>query len=217
MCGRFTLTTPGEIVAEAFGLDEAPPLEPRRNIAPTEPVAVVRAEGAGRRLAFLRWGLVPAWSREPRGRTLLINARDDTLTKRPSFRESFERRRCLIPADGFYEWKARPGARRKDPYLIRIAEGGLFAFAGLWERPHPGDPESRGTCAIVTTEPNALVREIHDRMPVILPRQAWAEWLDPGLRDAARLAPLLAPFPAAGMTAEVVEPLRPDPRPGEPL
>ena len=229
MCGRFTLTTPGEIVALAFDLEEARSLVPRYNIAPTQPVAVVRAGASRRDLALLRWGLVPTWSREPRGRALLINARADTLGTKPSFREAFERRRCLIPADGFYEWKGLAGARRKEPHLIRMADGGLFALAGLWEPPHPGDPESRGSCAIVTTEPNALLREIHDRMPAILPPGAWADWLDPTLRDASRVAPLLGPYPADKMTVIRVGPtvnnaandspdcVRPDPRPEESL
>lgn len=229
MCGRFTLATPGEIVGEAFGLDETPSLDARYNIAPTQPVAVVRAGEGGRHLALLRWGLVPAWSREPRGRALLINARADSLGTKPSFRDALARRRCLIPADGFYEWKAVAGIRRKEPHLIRMRDGGVFAFAGLWAPPHPGDAESRGTCAIVTTEPNAVLREIHDRMPAILPRAAWASWLDPALRDPSRVTPLLGPYPADEMTVIRVGPtvnsaanespdcLRPDPRPGESL
>lgn len=229
MCGRFTLTTPGEIVAEAFGLDEAPPLEARYNIAPTQPVAVVRGGEGRRHLDLVRWGLVPAWSREPRGRALLINARADTLGTRTSFRDALVRRRCLIPADGFYEWKAVPGSRRKQPYLIRRGDGAPFAFAGLWEPPHPADPESRGSCAIVTTEPNALLREIHDRMPAILPRDAWSLWLDPAVGDPYRVTPLLAPYPDGEMTAtrvgqtvnnaanESPECVRPDPRPEESL
>jgi putative SOS response-associated peptidase YedK len=229
VCGRFTLTTPGEIVAEAFGLDEAPSLDARYNIAPTQPVAMVRVGEGRRHLDLMKWGLVPVWSQEPRGRTLLINARADGLVTRPSFREAFARRRCLIPADGFYEWKAVAGSRRKQPYLIRMRDGGLFAFAGLWEPSHPGDPESRGTCAIVTTEPNSLVREIHDRMPAILPRSAWALWLDPARRDPAVVAPLLRPHPAEEMVATRVGPTvnsaanessdcaRPDPGPEESL
>jgi putative SOS response-associated peptidase YedK len=197
VCGRFTLTTPGEIVAEAFGLEEAPSLAPRYNIAPTQPVATVRAQGATRELAMLRWGLVPVWSREPRGRTLLINARADSIGARPSFREAFERRRCLIPADGFYEWKAVAGARRKEPHLIRMADGKPFAFAGIWEPAHPGDPGGTGTCAIVTTEPSPLLRKIHDRMPVILPPAEYAAWLETDPRDASRLKALLGPCAAA--------------------
>jgi len=200
MCGRFTLTTPGEIVAEAFGLEETPSLAPRYNVAPTQSIATVRTLGPARELAMLRWGLVPVWSHEPRGRTLLINARADSIGTRPSFREAFERRRCLIPADGFFEWKGVAGEKRKEPYLIRMADGGPFAFAGIWEPPHPGDPGSAGSCAIVTTEPSALVRRIHDRMPVILPPGDYASWLETAPRDAARLKELLVPS-AAAMTA----------------
>lgn len=184
-------------MAEAFGLEETPSLAPRYNIAPTQGVAAVRAFGPRRELAMLRWGLVPAWSKEPRGRALLINARADSIGVRPSFREAFERRRCLIPADGFYEWKSVAGSRRKDPYLIRMADGKPFAFAGLWEPPHPGDPESTGSCAIVTTEPSALLHEIHDRMPVILPPHDYAAWLETSPRDVSRLTALLCPSLAA--------------------
>ena len=203
MCGRFTLTSPGELVAEAFGIDEPPQLTPRYNIAPTQPVAVVRGAGPGgaRSLSFLRWGLVPTWAKGPRGRSLIINARAESLTEKPSFREPFESRRCLVPADGFYEWKEVPGARAKQPFLLRMADGRPFAFAGLWERPHPGDAESPGTCLVLTTEPNALVREIHDRMPLILAPQDYAAWLDPDVGGARRLSSLLRPFPAEAMTA----------------
>ncbi len=197
MCGRFTLTTPGELIAEAFGLEDTPILEPRYNIAPTQPVAVVRQAAGGRELSFLRWGLVPSFWPEARGRNLLFNARAETLGARAAFRSAYERRRCLIPADGFYEWQSVPGERQRRPHLVRVAGSRPFAFAGLWEPPHPADPESRGTCTIVTTDANTLVRPIHDRMPVILPPESYGAWLGAEVRG---LAGLLRPYPDESMT-----------------
>lgn len=200
MCGRFTLTAPGEEVAEAFGLDEVPALSPRYNIAPTQPLLVVHLaspEGP-RRAAWLRWGLVPAGAIEP-GRPL-INARAETAWEKPSFREAFARRRCLVPADGFYEWAPEGG--RKQPYLFRRSDGRPFAFAGLWEPASEADRP--GTCVLLTTEPNELARRIHDRMPVILDPADHARWLDPRLSAPAALRPLLRPYPAGPMTAHRV-------------
>ncbi len=204
MCGRFTLTTPGELIAEAFGLEDAPALEPRYNIAPTQPIAVVREDPDGRTLSFLRWGLVPAFSAEARGRNLLFNARAETLGTRPAFRSAYERRRCLIPADGFYEWQTVPGERQRRPHLIRGVGGRPFGFAGLWEPPHPEDPGSPGTCTIVTTEANLLLRPVHDRMPVIVPPESYGAWLDVGNR---RAGDLLRPSPDVGLTIVQVGPL----------
>jgi putative SOS response-associated peptidase YedK len=194
MCGRFTLTTPGEDLAETFGLDEVPDVAPRFNIAPTQPVAAVRRipAGAPKSLSLLRWGLLPSWPREPRGRTLLINARAESLAEKPAFRDAFERRRCLIPADGFYEWRHVNGAR--EAFLVRRADGRPFALAGLWEPPAERDPGVEGSCTIVTTDPNELLRDIHDRMPVILEPEDWNRWLDPDLRKVSVLRPLLRPF-----------------------
>jgi putative SOS response-associated peptidase YedK len=193
MCGRFTLTTPGELLAAAFGLDEPADLQPRYNIAPTQPIAVVRRipAGAPRTLALLRWGLVPTWSKEPRNRALLINARAESLMEKPSFRDAFERRRCLVPATGFYEWKNAPGG--KEAFLIRRQAGEPFAFAGLWEPANPREPGSQPTCAIITTDPNDVLRPIHDRMPVILAPEDWDRWLDPEMRRTGALRPLLRP------------------------
>jgi putative SOS response-associated peptidase YedK len=204
VCGRFTLTTPGELIAEAFGLEAAPALEPRYNIAPTQPIAVVRQDPDGRTLSFLRWGLVPAFSAEARGRNLLFNARAETLATRPAFRSAYERRRCLIPADGFYEWQTVPGERQRRPHLIRAVGGPPFGFAGLWEPPHPADPESPGTCTIVTTDANVLLRPVHDRMPVIIPPEGYGAWLDVGNR---RAADLLRPSADAGLTIVRVGPV----------
>ncbi len=199
MCGRFNQTASGEEVAEAFGLEEAPELRPRYNIAPTQPIAVIGFQPkTGRRgLALLGWGLVPkgALGKE-RG---FINARSETAWEKPAFSEAFLRRRCLIPATGFYEWQ-KLDARRRQPWLIRLAAPGPFAFAGLWE-PAAAVPGAGPTCTILTTEPNDLARKVHDRMPVILDPADYARWLDPAVEVAAEVRPLLRPFPAAAMTA----------------
>ena len=197
MCGRFNQTASGDEVAEAFGLDDAPELAPRYNIAPTQPVAVVGVQPkTGRRgLASLRWGLVPRDALG--GERGLINARAETAWEKPSFREAFARRRCLVLATGFYEWQ-RLG-KKKQPWLMRLTSGRPFAFAGLWEPPAAG--LASPTCTILTTEPNELARPIHDRMPVILDPADYALWLDPAVTAPAEVRPLLRPFPAGVMTA----------------
>jgi putative SOS response-associated peptidase YedK len=198
MCGRFNQTASGDELAEAFSLDDAPELAPRFNIAPTQPVAVVGVQPkTGRRgLASLRWGFVPRSSLgDERG---FINARSETAWEKPSFREAFVRRRCLIPATGFYEWRRAPGFRPQ-PWLYQMADGKPFAFAGLWQ---PALASGASTsCLILTTEPNTLAREVHDRMPVILAPEDYAAWLDPSTTSATRLQPLLRPFPPQAMSA----------------
>ena len=200
MCGRYTLSTTGEIIGDLFDLRETPALASRYNIAPSQEVAAVRFDGESgeRTLEMLRWGLVPAWSKEPPGGDArMINARSETLTQKPAFRGSFRRRRCLLAADGFYEW--RQVARRKQPYLIRMRDGAPFAFAGLWDRWEAPEGTVVESCTILTTVPNDLVAQIHDRMPVILPRQEFGLWLDPEVRDPDRLLPLLRAYPAEEM------------------
>jgi putative SOS response-associated peptidase YedK len=198
MCGRFNLTASGEEIAEAFDLDEVPSLRARYNIAPSQPVAVVGLQpNTGRRgLAELAWGL--ALRGAAPGERRLINARSESAADRPAFREAFRRRRCLIPATGFYEWERRPREKPR-PWLFRLTDGGVFAFAGLWEPPL--EKGGRPTCAILTTEPNAIAERIHDRMPVILPRGAYRAWLDPDASDPRALTALLEPYPEATMTA----------------
>jgi putative SOS response-associated peptidase YedK len=187
MCGRFTLTTPAELVAEAFGLDDVPELSPRINISPTEDVAVVRkSDEAQARLSFLKWGFETA-SRRP-----LINARAETLWQRSAFREAFARRRCLVPADGFYEWPVQEG--RKRAVWVKRPDGAVFAFAGLWERE---------TCTLVTTAPTKALAWVHDRMPVILSPEGYSSWLDVGVQDPRALEPLL--LPRETFPLEVVE------------
>jgi putative SOS response-associated peptidase YedK len=198
MCGRFSLFTPAPDLAGLFDLAGFPELAPRYNIAPTQPVAAVRACDSGRELVRLRWGLVPPWSRDTK--VAPINARAEKAADKPMFRAALRKRRCLIPADGFYEWLALAGAKRKQPHCFRARDERPFAFAGLWERwVGPDGPVE--SCAILTTEANDLVRPVHDRMPVILPERHWAAWLDAGLQDAAALVPLLRPFPADAMRA----------------
>jgi putative SOS response-associated peptidase YedK len=199
MCGRYTLTTPVERLAEEFGFEASSvELPPNYNVAPTHEVAAVLSEGEERRLELLRWGLVPPWADDPQIGSRMINARSETAPEKPSFRRAFRERRCLIPADGFYEWKRTNGS--KQPYYIRMKEGRPFAFAGLWESwKDDGGPEIR-SCAILTTAPNALAGEIHDRMPVILPAGSYDAWLDPEA-EKEELVALLAPYPEAEMEA----------------
>jgi len=193
MCGRYALHSAPEVIALAFGLSEIPAsIVPRFNIAPTAEVLVVRAgEGGGRVPALLRWGLVPRWAKDPKLATRLNNARGETVAQKPSFRDAYRRRRCLVPANGFYEWR-RIGDR-KQPYYIAPAQGALFAFAGLWER-WEGAGGPLETCAIVTTDANAPMQAIHDRMPVIVPPQDHARWLD--CRASADVSDLLVACPA---------------------
>lgn len=201
MCGRYTLSTNAQVLADLFRLEETIALPPRYNIAPTQEVAMVRteAEGGRRRLSLAHWGLIPSWAQEREIGARLINARADTAADKPAFRSAFKSRRCLIPADGFFEWQASDG--RKQPHLIRRRDGGVLAFAGLWERWAPTEGETVESCTILTTEPNEVLRPIHNRMPVILPPEAWALWLDPSVRERERLQPLLVPYPADAMIA----------------
>jgi len=202
MCGRYLLTTPGEVLAELFEIDEKPRLEPRYNIAPTQEVPIVRLRDGGRReLAHVHWGLVPFWARERAIGNRLINARGETLAEKPSFRDSFKKRRCLIPASGFYEWQKVDG--RKQPWLLKVRGELPFAFAGLWsiwKDREATDGSVLESCTIVTTTPNELAAAVHDRMPVILPYGQHDAWLEPEAKPDA-LSALLAPYPADEMEA----------------
>lgn len=214
MCGRFTLRTPATVLIEHFDLDvrggrQLELFEPRYNIAPTQEIAVVRADPArGQRTAAMtRWGLIPSWSKEGATGPPMINARAETLAEKPVFRTAYRCRRCLIPADGFYEWQQLPGSGRgkKQPYYIHRPDGHPFAFAGLWENwTHSGDGPTIESCTIVTTEANAALRELHDRMPVVLAPHDYALWLDPGVAEPAELAHLLAPCSDDELVAEPV-------------
>ncbi len=206
MCGRFFIALKYDDLKDAFP-DFTPPSvwEPRYNIAPTQPVPVVVNDGRNS-IGFLQWGLVPPWAKDASIGSRMINARAETLADKPSFRAAYRRRRCLVLAGGFYEWRAEAGQRTKTPMAIRLRSGAAFAFAGLWELWRPEDTPLL-TCTIITTAPNALVAPIHDRMPVILARDAYAAWLDPAERDPRDLAHLLRPYPAEEMIAYPVSTL----------
>jgi len=201
MCGRFTLFTPASRLAEVFLPGEAVTLAPRYNIAPSQPVLTVRTSPAtGRReFATPRWGLVPSWAKDASIGNRLINARAETVSEKPAFRRAFRERRCLVPADGFYEWKQEEKGKR--PFFIRMRGADPFAFAGLWERWEGITGEAVETCVILTTAPNELLGALHDRMPLILPPEAYGPWLDPAVRSPEALSPLLKPFPADAMEA----------------
>jgi putative SOS response-associated peptidase YedK len=175
MCGRFALHANPEVIALQFGLAAAPRLAPRYNIAPGSDILAVRAAAGAREAALLRWGLVPAWAKDAALGARMINARAETVAQKPAFRAALRRRRCLVPASGFYEWQARPAG--KQPWYIRPRAGGIFAFAALWERWHGPDGPLE-TCAIVVTAANAALAPIHDRMPVILAPGDYERWLD---------------------------------------
>jgi putative SOS response-associated peptidase YedK len=205
MCGRFTLTRPAQEVAEQFDLDQMPLFEPRYNIAPTQNVLAVRKPDAaiGREAVLLRWGLVPSWASDLSIGVRLLNARAETVVEKPAFRTAFVRRRCLLPADGFYEWQTVAG--KKQPIHFRFDDGRLFALAGLWEHWHGPDGVVE-SCTVVTTHANELVRPVHDRMPVILDPEVYDEWLDPGMTDKARLSALLVAHDASKMVAVPANP-----------
>jgi putative SOS response-associated peptidase YedK len=219
MCARFNLRRRLNLLIQEMAelmLDEGvlydwdPP--PRYNIAPTQLVAAVRAGAdAGRReLAPLKWGLIPSWAKDPKIAASCINARAESVAEKPAYRAAFKRRRCLILADGYYEWTGK--AREKQPWHFRLRDDAAFAFAGLWEcwRPPAGEPVE--TCAIVTTDANELAKLYHDRMPVILHPADYARWLDPEYQRVEELAPLLRPYPAELMVAEPVSTLVNNPR-----
>ena len=199
MCGRYVAATPPAQLAELFGVTDvrAGDLGARWNVAPTLDVyAVATGSDGERRLGTFRWGLVPWFAKDPTGAAKMINARSETVAEKPAFRRSLERRRCIVPADGFYEW-LRAGKERL-PHLFSAADGSVLGFAGLWEvwrsKDDP-DAEPLRTCTILTTNANATMRPIHDRMPVVLPPSAWDRWLDPSVRQAADVLDLLAPAP----------------------
>jgi putative SOS response-associated peptidase YedK len=207
MCGRFSLTVDPDDLREAFpGLQVPDQVAPRFNIAPSQPVAVVPNNGQNR-LDFYIWGLVPSWAKDPQIGSRMINARAETLAEKPSFRTAFRRRRCLIPADGFFEWQQATGEKSRTPMYIRLKSGKPFAFAGLWERWQSPDGSELFSCTIITTRPNSLMKPIHDRMPVILPEEFYPHWLDPAEADTHQLASLLEPYPPELMTAYPVSKL----------
>jgi len=201
MCGRFTLTVdPGQL-QEAFPWVEFPEEISRRfNIAPSQPVAVVPNDGQNR-VDFFNWGLIPFWAKDPKIGNRMINARSETLTEKPSFRGSFKYKRCLVLADGFYEWRKEPDTKSKTPMYLRMKNKMPFAFAGLWDNWHSDDGSEIRTFTIITTEPNSLITEIHNRMPVVLPQNAYNDWLKAGENDPDLLKSFLRPYPSEEMEA----------------
>ncbi len=200
MCGRYTRISILDAILQAFEITQnACDLAPSYNIAPTQPIAVIQEASGIRRLVTLRWGLIPSWAKDPEIGNRMINARAETLTQKRSFRQAFKKRRCLIVADGFYEWQKQGTA--KIPLYIRLKSGEPFGFAGLYEYWTSPEGTSIGTCTIITTEANALLRPIHDRMPVILPKEHHARWLDPAIEDEKLLLSLLQPIGAGEMEA----------------
>jgi putative SOS response-associated peptidase YedK len=199
MCGRFTETAAFDVLAERFGITvEAGPAEEltaRYNVSPSQEVPIVVASNGGQRLVMAKWGFRPAWIKS--GSLAPINARAETVATSRLFASALREGRCLIPATGFYEWKPVPGQQRKQPYYIRLKGGAPFAFAGLWTPPHLAPP----TCTIITTTPNALLVDIHNRMPVILDPDDEALWLDPGPIAPVKVLPCLRPFPSERMEA----------------
>jgi putative SOS response-associated peptidase YedK len=202
MCGRFSLTIdPGEL-QELFPYAVIPTsVQPRYNIAPSQPIAVISSEDT-KVLAFYKWGLVPSWAKDPQIGNKMINARAETLSEKPSFRNAFRRRRCLILADGFYEWKVM--GKTKQPMYIYLQDHQPFAFAGLWENWYAPDGSELKSCTIVTTQPNELMAEIHNRMPVILNPESFDRWLDTNSEDYEVLQTLFVPYPSTHMKAHPV-------------
>lgn len=194
MCGRYRLTR-SDRLAETFNAELAEKLHPRYNIAPTQPVLVVRVDGSRRVIASMRWGLIPTWAKD--ASTAQINARSETLLEKPAFRESFERRRCLIPADGFYEWKRSD--KSKQPFHFGMKDNSLFAFAGIWDRWRTPQGQIIESCAILTTTPNELLKDVHDRMPVILREDLYQQWLVAPVSKCGELSRVLQPLDAAMM------------------
>jgi len=204
MCGRFLLAVDPADLQDTFPqFNFKNPLNPRFNIAPTQPVLVIPNDSTFSADHFL-WGLIPAWAKDPSIGSRMINARAETLAEKPSFRGPYKYHRCLILANGFYEWQEQPGSKIKIPFFIRLKDGKPFAFAGLWDEWHSPDGSQIKSCAIITTNPNSLVATIHNRMPVILPSSAFSPWLDPSPRSSNSLQDLLIPYPADEMIASPV-------------
>jgi putative SOS response-associated peptidase YedK len=229
MCGRYTLTASPEALRALFAYAEQPNLPQRFNIAPTQPIPIVRLVEGKRQFALVRWGLLPSWVKDPKTFTLLINARGEGVTDKPAFRAAMKRRRCLIPADGFYEWQK--AGERKRPFYVHAKSGKPLAFAGLWETWTGPNGEELDTAAIVTTRANRTLAPIHNRMPVIVPPEAFDLWLNSNEVDATTAAALIAPAPdglleayeistAVNRTAndntKVIEPITGEPAPSQP-
>lgn len=194
MCGRFVLRAPPQTVREVFGYEQAPNFPARYNIAPTQPIAIVRSSREGPEFALVRWGLVPSWVKDLKGFPTIINARSEEAAGKPAFRNAIRRRRCLVPADGFYEWQKTANGK-KQPYLIERPGSEVFAFAGLWESWMDADGNELESAAILTTAANETLKPLHHRMPVVVARADHARWLDMSGENPDDIADLLRPAP----------------------
>jgi putative SOS response-associated peptidase YedK len=203
VCGRFVSTSPPDEIAKYFGATDVSEssVDPSHNVAPTNDAYVVLESGGVRRVEPLHWGLIPFWAKDAKIGNRMINARAEGLASKNAFKHAFKRRRCIVPADGFYEWTKRPGQKAKQPWYIHRPDGEPVAFAGLWEvwRPEGSDDELH-SFTIITGEPNEKMSELHDRMPVMLPPDAWDAWLDPEQQDLDLLGKLLVPAPSELIT-----------------
>lgn len=200
MCGRYRLSRRKQLVQEHFGsVSDEQDWEPRYNIAPTQPVAIIRQNRTNpvRELSLVRWGLIPSWAKDSSVAAGMINARSETLSSRPAFADAFKSRRCLIPADGFYEWKRTRTFTQ--PFCFEVNDGELFVFAGLWDRWRDTSGQWITTCSVLTTTANAVVSGVHNRMPVILEADKYDLWLDPGMSNVAEIADLLKPYDSCRM------------------
>ena len=215
MCGRFALLTHAEALIERFGVEEVIKRpEPRYNIAPSQTVTVV-VQRETKQLTEMRWGLIPFWAKDVSIGNRMINARSETVSEKPAFRSAFKKRRCLILADGFYEWQKLNG--RKQPVRIQVDGGRPFAIAGLWEHWQSPDGSEIESCTLLTTEPNELLKPVHNRMPVIISPQDYALWLDPGAQHPDELKSLLRPYPAEHLSFYSVSTHVNNPRNEDPL
>ena len=198
MCARYVITSPADAIRALFGYDDRPTFPPRYNVAPTQPIPIVRLDAGKPAFWLVRWGVLPSWVKDPRSFSLLVNARGESVVEKPAFRNAMRRRRCLIPADGFYEWS---DTRPRRPFFVRSKGGGPMAFAGLWETWTGPNGEEVDTAAIITTRANRTLAPIHDRMPVIVPPEAFNLWLDGAAVDATTAATLFVPAPESLLEA----------------
>lgn len=204
MCGRFVLESAPEQLMKVYRLSSPPDISPRYNISPSQKVAVVRQHNSGdRELSLLQWGLIPSWSKDPTIGYKMINARSETVHEKPSFKQAFHSRRCIIPASGFYEWEK--SGKDKIPHYIHLREGNVMSLAGLWERWKSPDGVELQTCTILTTSANSLIKKLHDRMPVILHREEFDLWLNKDVDDVKQLSELFHPYPSDQLTEYVVD------------
>jgi len=209
MCGRYSQRQSAAIISQAFQVDNVPNLKPRYNIAPTQSVATILQTSAAtkRQFKMLHWGLIPSWAKDAKMGAKLINARAETVADKPAFRSAFRKRRCLVVADGFYEWQPHENKKQKQPFYFKMKDEQLFAFAGLWEHWQDANGEEIESCSLLTTEANELMEPIHNRMPVIIEPKNYDLWLDPEVKNPELLQPLLHPYPTEQMTTHPVSTL----------